>query len=183
MRLGLIGDHQAHNAAVAVAVLDLLGELGVPIGERAVRQGLAEVRWPARLEVLGRRPFAVLDCAHNVASAEALVEALAASFPLPAGARRLLVFAGSCDKDLAGMLRVLTPCFDRLILTRFRDSPRATPPENLVPLLPSDRRATLVDSAAEAWQLARREAGEHDLICVTGSVFLAGELRALMAAP
>jgi dihydrofolate synthase/folylpolyglutamate synthase len=184
VQLGLIGEHQAHNAAVAVAAVEVLGELGVPIDERAVRQGLADVDWPARLEVLGRRPFAVLDCAHNVASAQALVGALAASFSLPEGARRLLVFAGSRDKDLAGMLRVLAPCFDRLYLTRFRDSPRVTPPEELVQLLPEDRRATatVVENAAEAWRRARREAGAHDLICVTGSVFLAGELRSLMAA-
>jgi len=85
------------------------------------------------------------------------------------------VFAGSRDKDLAGMLDVLAPPFDRLILTRFRDSPRATPPEELVALLPADRRAvtTVVANAAEAWRQARGEAGEHDLICVTGSVFLA----------
>jgi dihydrofolate synthase/folylpolyglutamate synthase len=183
LRLGLVGEHQAHNAAVAVAAIEVLEELGLPVGAAAVRAGLAAVRWPARLEVLGRRPLAVLDCAHNVASARALVQALEASFPLPAGARRSLVFAGSRDKDLAGMLRVLAPCFDRVFLTRFRDSPRATPPEQLATLLPADQRelATIVPGAAAAWQQARREADDRDLICVTGSVFLAGELRSLMA--
>jgi dihydrofolate synthase/folylpolyglutamate synthase len=181
--LGLIGEHQAHNAAIAVAAACLLGDLGVPIPEVAIRHGLAHVIWPARLEIMSRRPLAVLDCAHNVASAQALVQALATSFPRARSGRRLLVFAGSRDKDLAGMLNVLAPPFDRIVLTRFRDSPRATPPEELVAMLPAEKRAfaAVVASAAEAWRLARGEACENDLICVTGSVFLAGELRALMA--
>jgi dihydrofolate synthase/folylpolyglutamate synthase len=183
LRLGLIGAHQAHNAALAVAAVEVLEELGCPVGEAAVRAGLAQVRWPARLEILGRRPVAVLDCAHNVASAHALVTALTDSFPSPAGGRRLLVFAASRDKDLSGMLKVLTPPFDRIVLTRFQGSARAAPPEELADWLPADRRSvsTIVPRAADAWRQARDEAGEHDLICVTGSVFLAGELRPLMA--
>ncbi len=176
---GLIGAHQAHNAAVAVAVTEVLNETGLHVAPAAVRAGIAGVRWPGRLEVLGRRPLVVLDCAHNVASAQALVQALRESFPLAAGARRRLVFAGSQDKDLAGMLAVLAPAFDRIILTRFRDSPRAAPPEDLLALLPAEKRpaATAVSPAAQAWHRARQEAADGDLICVTGSVFLAGELR------
>ena len=75
--------------------------------------------WPARLEVLGRRPLVVLDCAHNVASAERWCGRLQASFP---PARRLLVFAGSSDKDLAGMFRVLSPHFAHAFLTRYSGS-------------------------------------------------------------
>jgi dihydrofolate synthase/folylpolyglutamate synthase len=184
LHLGLIGEHQAQNAAVAVATVEVLGEMGLPVGEPAVRSGLARVDWPARMEILCRQPLAVLDCAHNTASANALVQALRESFPRPPGARRLLVFAGSRDKDLEGMLRVLALPFDRIFLTRFRDSPRATAPEELIALVPEERRAAtvMIGSAAQAWSEARREAGDHDLICVAGSVFLAGELRPLMLA-
>jgi dihydrofolate synthase/folylpolyglutamate synthase len=184
LRLKLIGDHQADNAAVAVAAAEVLEELGLTIGVSAVRTGLAQVVWPARLEVLGRRPLALLDCAHNVASAQALARALQTSFPLAPPARRLLVFAASRDKDLAGMLQALAPLFDRIVLTSFQGSSRAAPPQELVTLLPADKRdvSTIVENAADAWRLARREASEHDLICVTGSVFLAGELRPVMAA-
>jgi dihydrofolate synthase/folylpolyglutamate synthase len=180
VHLGLIGEHQAHNAAVAVAAIELLGELGLPVNEAALRRGLAEVQWPARLEVVGRRPIAVLDCAHNVASAHALVQALRTSFPLAAGGRRLLVFAGSRDKDLAGMLRVLAPLFDRILLTRFRNSTRTTSPQDLAQLLPAGHTATTVEDAVEAWRQAQGEAVEGDLICAAGSVFLAGELRAAL---
>ena len=64
----------------------------------------------------------LLDCAHNVASAQALVSALRTSFPLPSPtAMRTLIFAGSQDKDLAGMLNLLAPLFDRIYLTSFRN--------------------------------------------------------------
>jgi dihydrofolate synthase / folylpolyglutamate synthase len=81
------------------------------------------------------------------------------------------------------MLKVLAPPFDRIVLTRFQGSARATPPEELADCMPADRRSvsTIVPRAADAWRQARSEAGAHDLICVTGSVFLAGELRPLMA--
>jgi dihydrofolate synthase / folylpolyglutamate synthase len=166
-----------------VAATEVLEELGLTIGVAAVRTGLAQVVWPARLEVLGRRPLALLDCAHNVASAHALARALQASFPLVPPARRLLVFAGSRDKDLAGMLQALAPLFDRIVLTSFQGSSRAAPPKELMLVLPADKRdvSTAVENAVDAWRLARREASEHDLICVTGSVFLAGELRPVMA--
>ncbi len=182
--LGLIGAHQASNAAVALAAVEELIAQGVPIGDQAVADGLARVHWPARLEIMGRRPLVLLDCAHNVASAIALAEALEQSFPLPADGRRLLIFAGNQDKDLAGMLSVLAPRFERIILTSFRNSQRCAAPEQLAAWVPAARRGVSVTcpSSAQAWQLARQEAKPSDLICVTGSVFLAGELRPLLGA-
>jgi dihydrofolate synthase/folylpolyglutamate synthase len=67
---GLLGEHQAANAAVAVACVERMREQGWDIPDTAVASGLANVAWPARLEVVGRRPIVVLDCAHNIASAQ-----------------------------------------------------------------------------------------------------------------
>jgi dihydrofolate synthase/folylpolyglutamate synthase len=187
LTVGLLGEHQAANAALAVAAVEHLRDAGLHLPDAAVADGLATVDWPARLEVVGRRPLVVLDCAHNVASAEALVEALRQSFP-PVGSesgngaghgRRLLIFAASGDKDLAGMIRVLVPHFARGFLTRSTTNRRGVAPEQLLELW--QRNATQPAAAfatpAEAWQAARQEAGADDLICVTGSVFVAGELR------
>jgi dihydrofolate synthase/folylpolyglutamate synthase len=177
--LNLLGEHQAANAAGVVACVEVLREKGWHLPDAAVAAGLAEVSWPARLEVIRRRPFLVLDCAHNVASAQALADTLVASFP---PARRLLVFAGSSDKDLAGMFRVLAPHFAHAYLTRYTDNPRAVAAEELAALWDAsgggDR--TLCRGPAEAWRAARDAADPDDLICVTGSVFLAGELRPLL---
>jgi dihydrofolate synthase / folylpolyglutamate synthase len=183
MTLGLIGEHQALNAAVALAVVETLISRGADVGDRAMAQGLAHVIWPARLEILGRRPFVLLDCAHNVASAQVLVQALDATFPrVNERARRLLIFAGSRDKDLAGMLAILSPAFERVFLTSFQTSQRCEAPQQLAAMLPADRRgaAILCQSSLEAWRQARSEAEPDDLICIAGSVFLAGELRPLV---
>src|SRR5205814_701146 len=110
----------------AVACVEQLQAAGWQVPDPAVAAGLAGVRWPARLEVLGERPLVVLDCAHNIASAQALVETLQASFP---PARRLLIFAASNDKDVPGMFRVLAPHFGHAFLTRYGNNPRSVPPE------------------------------------------------------
>ena len=179
--LGLIGEHQACNAALAVAAVEQLIALGVPIADRAVLEGLAQVVWPARLEIMSRRPLVLLDCAHNVASAQALVQSLDTSFPLPAkdNGQRTLIFAGNRDKDLAGMLECLAPRFDRIYLTSVQSSSRGAPTDHLATLLSADKRLASVQCpvAAEAWQRAWENAKPSDLICITGSVFLAGELR------
>jgi dihydrofolate synthase/folylpolyglutamate synthase len=201
MELGLLGEHQAANAAVAVACLEQLRESGLRVDEQAVQAGLKRVNWPARMEVLRLEPIVVLDCAHNVASAQALVETLHASFPPTRSEiqrngtesrmesrgegvlqERLLIFAGSSDKDLAGILQVLVPPFAHVYLTRYSHSPRAVPVEHLAEILQQQTQVpfTLCATPADAWNEARQAAGPDDLICITGSVFLAGELRPVL---
>jgi dihydrofolate synthase / folylpolyglutamate synthase len=178
LALNLFGEHQAANAAVALACIEILVEAGWQVSESAVTAGLATVTWPARLEVVGLRPLTVLDCAHNVASADAVVETLRTTFP---PTRRVLLFAGSSDKDLAGMFRVLAPHFAHAVLTRYTTNPRAVPPEQLDDLWQSagGGPSTLAPDPRTALEKARSLAGPDDLICATGSVFLAGELRPL----
>jgi dihydrofolate synthase/folylpolyglutamate synthase len=175
MEIGLLGEHQAANASIAVACIEELHALGISIDMPAVQEGLSNVQWPARMEVLGRRPLIALDCAHNVASTEALVQTLLSSFPQTC---RHLIFASSADKDLSGMLAVLAPCFDRVYLTRYTSSSRGA---SLADLTAIATKAGMIASCwqtpAEAWTEARAAAKPDELICVTGSVFLAGELR------
>ncbi|NLF06918.1 MAG: bifunctional folylpolyglutamate synthase/dihydrofolate synthase [Pirellulaceae bacterium] len=126
--LSLLGRHQAANAATALAAVEELRRAGWRIPEAAIRRGLAGLSWPARVEVLARRPTVVVDAAHNAASIEALMETLDESF---AAARRLLIFATTLDKDVEGMLRILLGRFDRVIFTRYANNPRGVPPEEL----------------------------------------------------
>jgi dihydrofolate synthase/folylpolyglutamate synthase len=90
-----------------------------------------------------------------------------------------------------GMLRVLLPLFDRILVTQFQENPRAVPPQQLAAWCRAElaaagiaERVELVVCAqpAEAWQAALAGAGRDDLICIAGSVFIAAELRALVAA-
>ncbi len=181
--LNLIGEHQSHNAALTIIAAEKLRELGIPLTREAIAAGLANVHWPARLEIMRQKPLALLDCAHNVESARMLVKAILTSFPLRRlGARRLLIFAGNRDKDLAGMLAELMPIFDRIYLTSVHTTARRATPQELMSLLPPDARDKVIvcNDSAEAWQAAFSAANPEDLICATGSVFLAGELRPLM---
>lgn len=182
VELGLLGRHQGLNAAVAAATIGELRKLGWDVPEAALRAGLRNVDWPARVELVRRRPWVVLDVAHNAASAAALVSAIREAFPgdsaaLPA--RRTLVFAASSDKDLRGMLAELLPFFSRIILTTYTTNPRATPTAALYELAVELGRpdAELCDDPQEAWDRVRGGLRPDDLVCVAGSIFLAAELR------
>lgn len=175
----LPGLHQTRNAALATAAADCLNSTaGLPIPETAIPTGLTRVQWPLRIEVAGERPTLILDAAHNEESIAALVQTLRA---LPARRRRV-VCAISRDKDAAAILRLLADGFDELILTRFLGNPRAFPPAELLHCCEPScvSRVSTADSPAEALQLARARSGPEDLICVTGSFFLAGEVREML---
>jgi dihydrofolate synthase/folylpolyglutamate synthase len=176
--LALPGRHQAANAAVALAAVEELRRGGWNLPEAAIERALADLNWPARVEVVARRPAVVVDGAHNVASVEALVATLDESF---AADRRWLIFAGSQDKDLRGMLARLLPKFDEVLLTRYRNNPRGASPDELARLAAAvdGRPRPLFDDSADAWQSARRQAAPEDLIVIAGSFFLAAELRPL----
>jgi dihydrofolate synthase/folylpolyglutamate synthase len=187
--LKLLGRHQAANAALALATALELRRQGWLISTDAMGTGLAEAALPGRIEVIARRPTVVLDVAHNVASVEALVECLQESF---AAQDRTLIFAASRDKDAPGMLRVLLPHFNRVIATEFQENPRAIPVEQIndwcrdelsrLGRPANERSLQSRKHPAEAWTLAHQDAAADHLICITGSFFIAAELRALAAA-
>jgi dihydrofolate synthase/folylpolyglutamate synthase len=179
MPIGLLGKHQAANAAVAVACIEHLGRQGIPWGDESVARGLRAVGWPARLELIPGAPATLVDCAHNVASIQALIDTLAECFP---PCRKVLVFGASADKDVSEMVRLLAPHFEHAFFVRAR-TPRAVDPETLVPLAKRFGLAgTACPSIEQAWSNARTAVRAGDLVCVTGSVFLAGELRPLVLA-
>ncbi len=179
LRLGLLGRHQAANAAVALATLDELRRQGWDIPEAAVREGLEHATVPARVEVVGRRPTVIVDVAHNVASVEALLEVLDESF---APGPRILVFATARDKDALGMLDALAPRFDQIVLTRYENNPRAVSVDELhsVARRVTTRPCHLAATPAEAWRIVGQLAGPGHLISIAGSFFIAAEMRQLV---
>jgi dihydrofolate synthase / folylpolyglutamate synthase len=179
LALPMLGSHQGQNAAVALASLDALAEQGIEVGPEAVARGFASLNWPARVEVLGDRPWIVIDGAHNVASAKALAETLRTCFP-PSSVT--LVFGTTREKDLPGQLQALLPLADVAIATRYVKNPRSVPPEEIAEVVRSldGRSVFTANDPAEALALARRLTPPHGLICVTGSLFLAAETRALL---
>jgi dihydrofolate synthase/folylpolyglutamate synthase len=179
--VSLLGTHQGANAALAVAAARLLTTRSLEIPLRAIYDGMAAVRWPARIEVVATSPIVVVDAAHNWASTQALVDTLDDHFP---DRRRILVFAGTKDKDVSGLLRLLVPRFDTVILTQYHTNPRAVPAEELLALVQATslRSCHLAPDSAAAWKMARRLAAPDDLVCVTGSFFIATEVRTMLLA-
>lgn len=178
--LELLGRHQAANAAAALAIVAQFCRNQWPLADGAIRRGLREASCPARVEVVARRPTVVVDAAHNVASVEALLDTLDESFPAK---RTLLLFATSQDKDIEGMLSRLLPRFSQAIFTRFANNPRGTPPDELAQIArqldPSPCIAC--PDTASAWRTARDLLHPDDLLCVTGSFYLAAEMREQIA--
>lgn len=181
LRLNLLGRHQAANAAVALAAIEELRRQGSSVGLEAVAQGLASVEWPARIEMVGRRPAIVVDGAHNVASVEALVQSLAESFQV---ASRRLLFATTREKDLSGMLARLLPAFDEVVFTQYSSNPRAVPAEEAAAVATTINGRTYAarPEPLAAWRELRSRSGPDDLLCVTGSFFIAAEIRRLVLA-
>ena len=172
----LLGRHQAINATVALATAHELTRQGFDIPQIAIVNGLMQVNWPGRLEIVRKNPVVVLDAAHNGASARCLAETLSERF----AARPLVtVFAAKSDKDVQGMLRALLPITDHLVITQAVDS-RAESPENIAGLARSlgyKRPIEIIPDVAHALSDAERFAGEAGMICVTGSMYLVGEAR------
>ena len=172
--LPLLGRHQLANATTAVAVLSLLEQNGLEIPAHALQDGLRAVRWPARLEILGREPFVVADGAHNGDSARKLLAALHAL----GGFRRLiLVLGGSADHLTPDLMGALLPAATRAIAAQ-SSHPRAAGAAWI-----QARAAELgfqleaSESVSEALDLALAEASPQDLICCTGSLFVAADAR------
>ena len=180
----LAGRHQAANTALAAAAIDLVvdhGDASVPVD--AACEAIERLAWPVRIETIGHHPRVIVDAAHNWASLQALIETLDSLPATTADSRqRVLIFATSRDKDVDGSLRQLLPRFDTVILTQFQDNPRAVPVESLHRRVRElfDTPVHATANPASAWHLARRLAGRDDLVCVTGSFFIAAEIRELV---
>ncbi|MDX1965045.1 MAG: folylpolyglutamate synthase/dihydrofolate synthase family protein [Pirellulales bacterium] len=225
--LGLSGRHQAANAALALATISRLQAAGWNVSTAAIEAGLANCRWPARIEVVRQNPLTILDAAHNEASIAALLETLRENYP---GRQKWLIFATTREKPVQQMLTQVAGAFDGVILTQYAHNPRAYPLQQLQAdfseivqrragkkgatpqsqllgtaegwemtgypdrgsIRPSTSRFTFrrkplhapralaVADPATAWELAQNWAANDDVICITGSFFLAAELRSLV---
>jgi len=170
--LALLGDHQAENAALAVAATAALSEAGFPVPPEATAEGLRTVHWPGRLQVASGRPMFLLDCAHAPAAAAALSDTVAKCFRY---ANLWVVLGMADDKDVEGFACQMVRLRPRIIATAAQ-TPRAIRPESLAARLePIVGSSTVAETVPKAIEAARRCAGPDDLILVTGSVYVVGE--------
>ena len=186
LTIPLLGQHQAHNASLAVMTAELLRDAGYrQIDDDAVSQGLRTTHWPLRFEVFDQNPTIVLDAAHNPDSMKAVASVLTGSEW--SDRRRVLVFAASADKDAQSMIQIISPHFEDVVFTRFLGNPRSRQPEELFSIAQSlqknrssEPRCQVAQNPADALHDARELAGHSGLVVVTGSIFLASEVRSLL---
>jgi dihydrofolate synthase/folylpolyglutamate synthase len=168
----LLGRYQLENAATAVATLEVLIRKGFNISRDSIISGLAQVSWPGRLQVLRRRPLLVADGTHNPDAARKLKQSLAEYFSFK---QAILVTGASWDKDITGVVSELVSFFDQVIVTQSHH-PRAMRPDQLAAVFSGcGVEARSAETVPEALSLAMSMAGNQDLICVTGSLFVVAE--------
>jgi len=172
LSIPLLGWHQLVNAATAVAALEVLAGKGFNLSQRSIANGLARVSWPGRLQVLSNHPLIVVDGAHNPDAARRLRESLEQYFDFD---RAILIIGASDDKDIAGVVSELAPVFDKVIATRSHH-PRPMATAAIVAEFTKHGVETqVVDNVPSALTEASALAGDRDLICIAGSLFVVAE--------
>ena len=175
----LLGEHQAVNCGLALALLDQLKVKGLRIDDRRAIAGLAQVYVPGRMEMVHPDPRILVDGAHNAASVRALMRAVGKHIPYDS---MVAVFACAADKDVAGMMSQIATGADKVIFTQVTGNPRAAKPKDLAEAYEevSGRVAQIVDNVKDALRVAINAVSREDLICVCGSFYLVGEVKGLL---
>jgi dihydrofolate synthase/folylpolyglutamate synthase len=163
----LAGEHQVENALTAAVTLVQLG---------CSTAGIANARWPGRLERVNRNPEIILDGAHNIGGAQALASWIRRSYN---GRRIWMVFGAMSDKNAAASAALLFSLAHRVIATA-ADNVRALPPDEIRAAAPEGIDVTIANSVPEAIHRVREEAANNDVVFITGSLYVIGEARRLL---
>lgn len=176
----LRGEHQAHNCALALALLDKLKGHGFTLTDEQVMAGLAATRLHGRMEQVWPEPRVIIDGAHNAASINALIRSLGAHIAYDS---LVVIFGCGQDKDIRGMLKQLALGADKVIFTKAKSNPRACEADELMSQFNdlSGKMAQTAPNLEDALRLASRAVSREDLIVVTGSFYLAGEAKKFFA--
>jgi dihydrofolate synthase/folylpolyglutamate synthase len=174
LTIPLKGEHQLSNAAVALAAIELCAQEGFPANDIAIEAGLKKTRWDARLEILQTQPLFLLDGAHNTAGIAALCRSLKKDFSYR---RLILIFGALADKDYRRMLEKIVPLAQIIILTQLKTERTAQVSAINETVLKMGRTPVITENVSQAIERALARAGKQDLICATGSFYLAGEVK------
>ncbi|MFO7889850.1 MAG: folylpolyglutamate synthase/dihydrofolate synthase family protein [bacterium] len=170
--LNLLGEHQMHNAGVALLTVDELRKQGWNISKEAVHTGLSNIDWPGRLQIVGRSPLQLIDAAHNLMGFKSLVKAL----ELFDYDNLIFVFGVLRDKEYRAMLNMVAPLAEKIILT-YPGIARAVEPETIA-AFPETREWNLEieRNINKAWMRAVDYADPGDLVCAAGSIYFIGDI-------
>ncbi len=178
MHCGLSGDHQLSNAALAIAGALSMRSHGYRFDDTDLRAGIENVQWPGRLEQLRTCPVVIADGAHNPEGWRMLKKALSV---YPKYKKRIFILGAMEDKAIDTMLKILTTDAYAIIVCRPKID-RAAGRETIEKFISfSDRKRVFwFENSVLAYKKALSLAGENDLVFITGSLFLVGELREII---
>jgi len=177
VELGLEGRFQYRNAALALLTSEILRGKALGISEEAIRSGLADLKWPGRLEKVSSDPTIILDGAHNPSAMRSLAYSIRSDFDF---GQLILVLGVMEDKDISNILKGILPVANRVIYTRPTYC-RAADPQYLMDMAKEFGKAGEVRSPiAAAIDRARDLADKRDLILITGSLFTVGEVKSYL---
>ncbi len=171
--LGLLGPFQYENAALVIAALEQMRAMGWRVSDEAVRTGLKAVTWPGRFDIVCRRPLVIFDCAHNELSIRALLKAVRVE--LGQQTRPRLVFGCQADKDWSRMAQLLRRHITDATLTRAAPK-QPLAPESLYQSFACAVPTRIVRDPARAFEQVLAQSADDDVILVTGSIYLVGEV-------
>ena len=174
LRIPLVGAYQMNNAAVVLETVEVLRQRGWSVSDEAVRQGLADTRWPARFEVLRRDPVFIVDGGHNPHGIRATAESLRRLFP---GRKITFVTGVMADKDVEHILGLIVPLAEQFFTVR-PDNPRAMDAGELAARIEAmGAKATACASVQDGVDRAIQAEGPHGVACALGSLYMSGEVR------
>lgn len=177
----VLGEHQALNCGLALALLDQLKRNGMDIDDEKAIVGLQAVSLPGRMEIIHQDPRVLVDGAHNSASIQALMRGIGQHLPYDS---MVMVFGCAADKDIRGMMEQVATGADKVIFTRAAGNVRAAAPKELAEIyteLSDGRVAQIAENLEQALAIANSAVHREDIICVTGSFYLVGEAKTLLA--
>lgn len=178
LEITLAGKYQVENAALAVETLKTLGEEGFSVSEEALRKGLRETAWPGRFSVIAKKPYFIVDGAHNEDGAKRLAESVSFYFTN----RRIIYIMGVLrDKDHQGIIALTHSLADQIITVTPPDNPRALSAYELAQEAARvHENVTAADSLEEAVEMSRMLAGKEDVIIAFGSLSFLGRLMEIV---
>lgn len=177
LRLPLLGEHQLHNAAVALTTARVLQKRGWKITDEQIREGIESVRWPGRFELMRKDPMFIIDGGHNPQCIEALVKNIRDYLP----GRELTVLTGVLgDKDFHCMYRDVAQ-YAKEFITITPANPRALTAEKLADYLRQfGKPVTACDVVADGVRLAIEHAGKDGVVLCYGSLYMIGDIDAAL---
>ncbi len=174
LNVGLLGDHQIKNAAMALASVEIMRGKKYHVEDKAIYQGLSDVCWPGRLEVLRKSPIVVLDGAHNPAAMKNLKRSLFKNFSFK---KLILVIGIMEDKDIRAMIKHIAPFAHKVILCEPNMDRAASTKIIAKKLQEWNVKYHQIKDVRKAVIYTLSIAHPKDLICITGSLFTVGEAR------